>query len=296
MLRAGLALLVLASLAAAGLDPASEAAALRRDVNGYLAQAQEETARPWLPGPSGAGTAYGVVAATAGGGVFGWLDARASVWYPRLKGDVSDSVAGNISIDSTLGLDENEVAIVPQVQVNFWVFGVKLDGYHIEFQGDQTITQTITFQGFTFTISDQVATDFQADNLRLLGMVRFWNSDSVRLWAIVGISYYHVDVTLQSTLAGQASETADLPIPVVGFLGQVRMGPLLLEGEVSGLAIDFGSVQGSIVDFQVSAGLAFLKVANVRAGYRYVYLDGSTSDLSVDVTLDGFFLSVGVTF
>jgi len=241
------------------------------------------------------GSAYGVFAESAAGGVNGWVDVRLLAWYPSLHGSGNDDGGGDFDLRSDFGLKDNEWTLVPQVTLNWWLFGVRLDYYEVEFSGSGSLSRTIEFGGVSFTAGTPVDSTARIQNFRSLGFLRFLDLDNVRLCGLLGFSYYDYRATIRSTL-GTGTVDGIVPAPVVGALVQARFAQLLLEAEVSGFYVDFSGIEASVVDITVSAAWNFLKFGEVRAGYRYARFDGRVDDTSVDVRLDGFFLAVGFVF
>jgi len=238
----------------------------------------------------------GTSAATAGGGAKGWLNIRLMAWYPALSGSGNDEGGGDYDVRDDLGLDENELAVVPQITVDFWIFGFRTDYFAVEFEGDGTTQRDFTFGGITFPAGQDVSSTVKITAYRSLGMISFLDTDTVRLAGIIGFNYYTYDATIRGATSGSASSSGSLPFPVVGALVQVRIWDILLEAEGSGFAINYGDVDATAIDVTVSAAWNFLTFGEVRVGYRFVSIDGTVDDTTMDIRIDGFFLAVGVTF
>jgi len=242
------------------------------------------------------GRHLGMMAASAAGGPKGWLSVRLLAWYPSLTGTGNDDGGGDFDTDADLGLGDNELTIVPQITVDFWIFGWRTDVFNVEFSGDGRIERTFTFGGQTFTIGEDVTSEVKMQNIRSLGLISFLDTDVVRIAAIIGFNYYKIDATITGATTGPANFSGSLPYPVVGLLAQVRISDFLIEAEASGFYVDYGSVQATAIDITVSAAWNFLEFGEVRAGYRFISIDGTIDDTALDIRLDGFFVSVGVTF
>jgi len=70
----------------------------------------------------------------------------------------------------------------------------------------------------------------------------------------------------------------------------------LFELEASGFYVNYGDVNATTIDATLSFAWNFLKFGEVRVGYRFVSIDGTVDDTTLDIRLDGFFLAVGVVF
>jgi len=233
-------------------------------------------------------------ASKSSGGLVGWVDVRVMAWYPALDGHISD---GNDRLDvDELGLDDQELSVMPQLHLSAGGLGVRADAFFFETEGQERVSREFTFGGFTFPFDDDVRSELRLDNIRLIGILPIVKTEMFTLWLQGGVSYYRFDGEVESD-SGSGEDDGDLPVPVAGVLVQAKVWKLIVELDVSGLAIKYGSdLEGTALDVQVSAGYVFAKIVSVRVGYRFVTLDGRADDFDIDVTLDGFFLGGSINF
>ena len=284
MVKAAISLLLLAAVAAAAPRDPVEAS-----VDSYLrAAAADEAPRAQRP--------FGVVAAGADGGIFGWLNVRLLAWYPSLKGSVNHQSGGELSLKTDLGLDDNALTLVPQVTVNFLIFGFRVDAFSASYDGAGTISRTLTFGGRTFTINEDVVSSIKVKNFRSLGLIRFVNTSNLRLAVILGFSYFDYDFNVVGSTTGPASVSGVLPAPLVGLLAQGRFGNFMVEAEVSGFYVSYSGNDVTLIDASVSVAYRIVKVLDARVGYRYISIDGRLAGSSANIRMDGFFIGIGVTF
>jgi hypothetical protein len=272
-------LLLLAAAAAAREDPRRTPAG--REVEGYLAES--------------AGIPLLSAAANAQGGS-GWASLRLDAWFPALDGTIDDEGGGQINVTNDLGLDNNELALVPRVLLSLGRVGFLFDMYRFKSEGNGTLTATVDFGGVTFQFNENVVSDVDILNVRTLMTIRVWKSEPFQLTLLAGFSYYDLEVVMQGTVSGTGRAAAQLPVPLLGVLCQGRIGRFLLEAEVSGLAADYEDFDVTYLDVQASVGFTFLKVVAVRVGYRITSLDGTVDEFDMDGTLDGFFVGAAVNF
>jgi len=239
---------------------------------------------------------FGMIAKSAGGGPKGWASLRAIAWYPALDGKGNDDGGGEFDIQDDLGIDDNELAVVPQLTLNFWILGFRMDYFSVEYEGRGTLQRGFTFGGITFVTDENVSSVVRLENFRSLGFIRVLDTDAVRLFGILGFQYYDYEATITGETTGTATIDGILPYPVIGLLVQLRFGDLLLEAEGSGFYVDYSDIEATALDFTVSAAWNFLKFGEARVGYRFVSVDGTIEDTTLDLRLDGFFVSVGVNF
>lgn len=289
-MRVVLGILLLAAVARAEIpagtaDAAAADLQLRSDVNTYVRSVALRDVSLGLP-----------VLAKATAGLTGWIDVRVDIWLPALSGTMrTDADSDSVDFEDDLGLGDEEVAVMPQVSLSLGGLGLKLDGFFYETSGSGTVQGDFTFGGVTFTVNEDIDSQVKVDNYRLLMTVPLIKSGPVAIYLEGGITYFHLEGTVTSA-SFSASDTADVPVPVGGVLAQAKIWKLLVEADVTGLVVDYGGVQGSVVDAKLSVGFAFAKVLAVRAGYRVVSFDGTDGDFDINLTLDGFFVGGSVTF
>jgi hypothetical protein len=257
-----------------------------REVASYLADT------PLVPMPA---TSDAYLSAAAQGGVMGWASLRLDAWYPALDGDLNDE-SGNSASLSDLGIDDNEVVLVPRALLSFGGVGLLIDAWRFQTDGDGTIEDTFTFGGVDFVVSEDVHTDVDITNIRGLLTVPVVATDFLRISLLGGISYYDFNVTVTGESSGSGSVTAPVPVPLLGILGQAKFGPVLLEVEVSGLTFEYGDYDINYFDLQASVGISLFKVVALRGGYRVVAIDGTIEGYSIDGTLSGFFVGASLNF
>jgi hypothetical protein len=233
--------------------------------------------------------------APASGGLLGWIAVRADAWYPRLDGKFSDT-AGDTIEAGELNLDTNTWGPAAEVTLTPSRFFFRFDFYHARFAGSSTIERTFSFGGVTFPVSEDVDSRVRIENYRFLSGFAVVKTAPFRLYVMLGLGYYHLEGRVVGSVSGTAEQSLDVPAPLLGLLAQAKVTRFLFELEVSGLSISFSDVGADYVDVKASVGVTIFKVAMLRAGYRYVLLNGYASDFDVDVTLDGFFLGAGVQF
>jgi len=282
-----LTVLLLAASFAAAADNDLRRSPAGRAVDAYLQEAAAE------PAPIGSDTR---LSAAAQGGVWGWASLRLDLWYPAVDGSVDDAGGGPIDLAGELAIDDNEFAYVPRVLLSAGGVGTLIDAFLFETEGSGALTASVTIGGVTFNASEAVATDFDLNNVRGFLTVPVVKTDFLQIMLLGGLSYYDLHITMTGNVSGSATFAAQVPVPVIGVLGQAKFGPVLLEVEVSGLTISYDVYGLDYLDIQASVGFTFLKIVAVRAGYRYVALNGSIDDVDIDLTLDGFFIGGSVNF
>lgn len=237
------------------------------------------------------------------------IGARFRAWKAGIDGHIQgegDALpASDIDIDSELGIDDEENAQELQVYVNIPYFGRFYAGYWwVDFEGDQTLTRTITFADRTFTAGTQVDTQLELDMYYLtyeFGLPIPLGSDDVSLsvGVQIGVRALLVDASIDSSLFS-AQDSGGTGIPVVGLHGILQLTRFLrAELELAGMAASYASTSLRYFD-----GFAELvgQVGPVFAGlgYKWASVDLKDErgdvDLEADVEIAGVYLTVGARF
>lgn len=237
---------------------------------------------------------------------------RGGLWRTTFEGEVMANDGGtagtDIDIDSTLNLEQEEdlpygtvwlgVPMVGRMIVDYWT-GL--------YEGDETVTADVTFAGTTFTLGEDVHTEIDWRSLAFAFEYSFdtplsRGTADLRLGLRGGVKYLRIDVLLESALR-QEEETLHLPIPVLGAVAELRLGPYV-SAVVEGLGMRVSSwdqgITGTVYDISASARIGY-RGFFAGAGYRWFSLslddereDGS--EVSIDLGITGAFVEAGVRF
>ncbi len=222
---------------------------------------------------------------------------KLGVWNAHISGTMSSGTPPlQLDLFDDLGLESNTDGFIVYGQISLGFLAIRYSSFFAQFEGQNTLTRDIDFGGISFTISDDITSSLEINNYTLMLAVRLINIDGFKFYVEGGVSYYQLEGTVASTTFGTGTETADVPVPVIGALIQLNFGRFFVELELMGLDLEYGNTRGSVLDGQVSVGVRFLRFIAARAGYRYIDFDGKHNDFEVGVVIDGFFFSVGIVF
>ena len=234
---------------------------------------------------------------------------RVREWYAKMEGDIQGQgksvPSTDISLDRTLGLDDLEIVHEVQAYLRLPLVGrfyVGWWGGH--FEGDETLTRTVTFADQTFTASTDVHTEVDLNVYYLsyeLVLPSLPLGDAVRAEAglLLGIRAIQAEGALEGGGAG-GNEKGGGGLPVLGVHGALQVTPYLrADVEIMGLVFQYSDI--SLSYFEAYGELVGqLGPVFAGVGYKFVDLDladhKSGVDLDLNVGIDGFYVTAGVRF
>lgn len=241
----------------------------------------------------------------------GGVGLRYREWFPSLDGDVhvqDDDFAidsGDIDLDSTLGMDDAKFAREIEAYVEIPFLGrLGAGGWFARFQGDKTLSETITFGDSVFTVGTAVETELDLDVYNLyyefvLPLPEPEGPLDLDLGAQVGLQAIHAEGSVAAL--GQDEDGAfNIGHPFLGARGALTVAEHL-RGEVGVRGLAFSYSGNRIGYFDVTAELV-LTVQGFYAGggWKHVILDaaydGSSTDADLDIRIDGPYLTAGIRF
>lgn len=229
-----------------------------------------------------------------------WGEAR--YWRPILESVIVASAPGfpedPIDPVDTLGVEEEQNAYEARA-------GLTLLGRHkfrigylpLSFDGDRVITQSFTFQGQPFAVSDRVLTDLDVKILRAGYEFDFFKTPLGYLGILFEVHYFDGEARLRNVTGG-FDEKADfrVPVPVVGLA--FRTYPTITRivsvgAEVVGV---YAGSTGHYLDGEASITISPFPFVELTGGYRVIDLEGEEGDDSLDLFLHGPFASLTIRF
>lgn len=234
---------------------------------------------------------------------------RVREWYAKMEGRIQgqgDSVPSfDIDVDRDLGMDDEEVVHELQAYLQLPLVGrfyVGWWGGH--FEGDKTLTRTITYADQTYTASTQVHSELDLNVYYLsyeLVLPTLPLGDAVR--AEVGVLVGVRAILAEGSIEGggsSGSESGGGGLPLVGVHGALQVTPYLrADVEIMGLVFKYSDISLSYLE---AFGEVVGQLGPVFAGVGYKFVDidladhHSGVDLDLDISLDGFYVTAGVRF
>lgn len=225
------------------------------------------------------------------------VDAR--YWFTTFSDSVqlsSGSVVGtNLNLVDDLNVDDKK---------NFWEGRVSLElGSHslrygympLSWDGTKTLSQTVVFNGQTYTAGASVDTKLSADYHRLGYEYDIIDLLDNKLGVIFEIKYFDADARLSAPSIGlNESGALKAPIPTIGVAAQVGL-PFLINvgGEITGVSA--GS-KIYLVDAEAGVNFKPAPFVVISGGYRILKFHVEKDNDKVDLTLKGPFVMLRADF
>ena len=217
------------------------------------------------------------------------VGARGAYWFPKLTGNAQTNATGDTRFDfkDTLGVNDENVPF-GEAFLRLGSTTIRVGYTQLSFDGDKELTQTVVFNGTTYSVNDNVISsldlkmidgEVQYDFLRPdVGVAGF------NLGLLLKVKYVDGEVELRSVSQGAVLKDFKAPIPMigvaagVGFLGNM----LRVDARAAGIAYS----GNHLYEADAHASFAPLPFVRIQGGYRYIDLK-----IDEDGTLASFKLS-----
>jgi len=226
------------------------------------------------------------------------VGARGAYWFPKLTGSAQTNATGDTRFDfkDTLGVkDEN----LPFGEAFLRLGGTTLRvGYaQIAFDGNKQLTETVVFNGTTYSVSDNVIS--RLDMKMLDGEVQY---DFLR--PDVGIAGFNIGLLLKVKYVDgkvelRNSTTTEMkdfkaPIPMLGAAAGVGFLKDMVRVDARAAGIAYSG--NHLYDADAYASFVPLPFVRIQGGYRYIDLKIDKDDTLASFKLKGPYLGAQLSF
>lgn len=229
------------------------------------------------------------------------VGARGAYWFPKLTGTARTTTNGVpetlLDVETTLGMKDEDI---PFGEAFLRLGGATLRiGYtKLAFDGNRTLADAITFNGRTFTASDNVVSkldmmmldgELQIDLLRPDVALANFN-----IGLLVKVKYVDGEMELRSALQPATVKDFKAPIPMIGLAAGVGAlkDMVRVDARASGIAYS----GNHLYDADVYASFAPLPFVRVQGGYRHIDLKIDEDDALASFKLSGPYVGAQVSF
>lgn len=206
------------------------------------------------------------------------------------------------SLDGNLGLGDNEVSPYIGFRTDIDKHRVRVNGFYLDTEGSGTLSgadQEQTSHGDILAGTDvQTSMDFFAIVSNYSYEV--WRRDYYRVALGAQLGFYSFDVTVRAADGGREEVTSEVMVPMPYVEAEAYWRDFTFGTNMGIMAGDLGDANGRYIDFEAYASWAINQSYDLKAGYRYILLDGygraSSRDFDADVDVQGLHISGGIRF
>ena len=227
------------------------------------------------------------------------VGARGAYWFPDLTGSAQTNGPGDTRFDfkDTLGVNDENIPF-GEAFLRFGNTTFRVGYTQFKFDGDKELTQTVVFDGVTYSATDNVISSL--DMKMVDGEVQF---DFLRpgvgiagfnIGLILKVKYVDGKVELRSVSQGSTFKDFKAPIPMLGAAAGVGFlkDMVRVDARASGIAYS----GNHLYDVDAYASFAPLPFVRIQGGYRHIDLKIDEDDTLASFKLSGPYLGAQLSF
>ena len=227
------------------------------------------------------------------------VDVEGRYWFSSVDSNIKVSSGSIIGTDidavSDLGIDDKKNFLEGRIRLEAGSHSLRYGFVPLTWDGSKTISQSIVFNGKTYSASTTVETDIKITYHRLGYQYDFVDLLDNRFGVILELKYFDAESRLRAPALGfNEAESVKVPLPTVGLAAQVGL-PFLVNigGEITGMGI--GS-KAYLVDAEAAVNFKPAPFIVLSGGYRIFKLHLEDSGNTADFILKGPFLMLKADF
>jgi len=224
---------------------------------------------------------------------------RGAYWFPKLTGSAQTNATGDTRFDfkDTLGVNDENIPF-GEAFLRLGSTTLRVGYTQFTFDGDKELTQTVVFNGTTFTATDNVIS--RLDMKMLDGEVQFdflrpnVGVASFNLGLLLKVKYVDGEVELRSVSQGAVIKDFKAPIPMVGAAAGVGFLKDMVRVDARAAGIVYSG--NHLYDADAYASFAPLPFVRIQGGYRYIDLEIDKDGTLASFKLKGPYLGAQLSF
>jgi outer membrane protein len=227
------------------------------------------------------------------------VGARGAYWFPKLTGSAQTNATGDTRFDfkDTLGVKDENIPF-GEAFLRLGSTTLRVGYTQLTFDGSKQITQTIVFNGKTYSAADNVISgldmkmvdgEVQRDILRPdVGIAGF------NIGLLLKVKYVDGKVELRSASQGATLKDFKAPIPMIGVAAGVGVlkDMVRVDARASGIAYS----GNHLYDADAYASFTPFPFVRIQGGYRYIDLKIDKDNTLASFKLSGPYLGAQVAF
>ena len=224
---------------------------------------------------------------------------RGAYWFPKLTGSAQTNETGDTRFDfkDTLGVNDENIPF-GEAYLRLGSTTLRVGYMQLTFDGDKELTQTVVFNGTTFSATENVISsldmkmldaDLQFDFLRPdIGVAGF------NLGLLLKVKYVDGEVELRSVSQGAVVKDFNAPIPMLGAAAGVGFLKDMVRIDARAAGIAYSG--NHLYDVDAYASFAPLPFVRIQGGYRYIDLKIDEDDTLASFKLSGPYVGAQLSF
>ena len=229
------------------------------------------------------------------------VGARGAYWFPKLTGNAQTTTNGvpdtRFDVKDTLGMKDENFPF-GEAFLRFGGTTLRIGYTQLKFDGNKQLTQTVVFNGTTYSASDNVISSL--DMKMLDGEVQF---DLLRpdvgiagfnIGLILKVKYVDGKVELRSVSQGTTLKDFKAPIPMVGVAAGAGFLKDLIRVDARASGMTYSG--NHLYDVDAYASFAPLPFLRIQGGYRYIDLKIDKDGTLASFKLKGPYLGAQLSF
>jgi outer membrane protein len=223
---------------------------------------------------------------------------RGAYWFPELSGDARTSAAGDTRFDfkDTLGVGDENVPF-GEAFLRFGNTTIRVGYARLNFDGNKVLTQTVVFNGQTFSATDNVISSLDLTMLDGEVQYDFLRPDvgvaGLNIGLLLKVKYVDGEVELRNSTTTETREFK-APIPMVGAAAGVGFLNDMVRVDVRASGMTYSG--NHLYDVDAYASFAPLPFVRIQGGYRYIDLKIDQDDTLASFKLNGPYLGAQLSF
>ena len=226
------------------------------------------------------------------------VGARGAYWFPKLTGSAQTTATGDTRFDfkDTLGVGDENIPF-GEAFLRLGSTTLRVGYAQISFDGSKTLSDNVTFNGTTFSVTDNVISSLDMKMLDGEVQYDFLRPDvgvaGFNLGLILKVKYVDGRVELRNTLQ---TETKDFkaPIPMVGAAAGAGFLKDMVRVDARATGIAYSG--NHLYDADAYASFAPLPFVRIQGGYRHIDLKIDKDDTLASFKLSGPYLGAQLSF
>jgi outer membrane protein len=228
------------------------------------------------------------------------IGARGYYWFPSLEGNVKVDEAGitgtSMDFEKDLGIDDESYPTI-EAFIGAGKHHLSLAYTNIEYSGTKTLTQTIVFNGKTYSASALVSSSIEYRQIDFAYQYDLVNLENVlagfSLGGVFQVTYLDGKVNLATTGIDEKEEFT-LPIPMIGLNLHIGVLADILEARIRGAAIGYS---GNMI-YEIAGDVSYtpFPFMDIHGGYKTFVIDIDEDDVTFDYDLSGPYIALTLSF